>query len=377
MRKLDLVYENLGKRFGETLLRQVSERQALRPGFSLARLAAYILATAVHMVSLLFLVSSIYFILQVKESMWFLFLGLFLLALSWVTRPRFGKLDKSEQVVPREELPELYKVVDSVCQLAGVRPIDGIIIDERFNASVRTVGIRGRRILTIGLPLFTILPKDERMALLGHEIGHFANNDVARSVFVGGAIDTLATWYDLLDVQHVDEIEGIFGIVSGFFMKGLALVPYGLFLLIIHLLWQDRQRAEYYADLVGAELSGTKASISLMEKILFGQIFIHTVRKASITNHSANLLDQFRKKIKELPNKEFRRLKRVAELELSKLNYTHPPNAYRIQFLQQQNHYTSRISLTDEQNWKIDRELAKHEEQLQEILVGQYLASLY
>jgi heat shock protein HtpX len=372
-----LIYEKLGRRFGESMLQQVSERQSLRPGFSFSRLAAYVLAAAVHLVSLFFLVSSIYFIAQWQESIWFAVLGLFLLALSWVTRPRFGKLDKSEQIVPREELSELYHVVDKLCETAGVRPIDGIIIDQEFNASVRTVGVRGKRILTIGLPLFTILPKDERMALLGHEIGHFANNDVARSIFVGGAIGTLATWYDLLDVQHVDEIEGIFGIISGFFMKGLALIPYVLFMLIIHLSWHDSQRAEYFADLVGAELSGTKSSISLMEKIQFDQIFYHVVRKAAVTNSSSSLLDHFRKKVEELPSKEFRRLKRVSELELSKLNYTHPPNAYRIQFLNSQNFYSSRISLTVEQNKKIDKELAKHEERVQDTLVGEYLASLY
>jgi heat shock protein HtpX len=377
VKKLDLIYEKLGRRFGESMLQQVSERQSLRPGFSFSRLAAYVLAAAVHLVSLFFLVSSIYFIAQWQESIWFAVLGLFLLALSWVTRPRFGKLDKSEQIVPREELPELYHVVDKLCETAGVRPIDGIIIDQEFNASVRTVGVRGKRILTIGLPLFTILPKDERMALLGHEIGHFANNDVARSIFVGGAIGTLATWYDLLDVQHVDEIEGIFGIISGFFMKGLALIPYVLFMLIIHLLWHDGQRAEYFADLIGAELSGTKSSISLMEKIQFDQIFYHVVRKAAVTNSSSSLLDHFRKKVEELPSKEFRRLKRVSELELSKLNYTHPPNAYRIQFLNSQNFYSSRISLTVEQNKKIDRELAKHEGRVQDTLVGEYLASLY
>jgi heat shock protein HtpX len=178
-------------------------------------------------------------------------------------------------------------------------------------------------------------------------------------------------------VQHVDEIEGIFGIISAFFMKGLALIPYGLYMLIVHLLWQDSQRAEYFADLVAAELSGTTSSIRLMEKIQFDQIFLHVVRKTAVTNNSTNLLELFRKKVEELPSKEYRRLKRVSELELSKLNYTHPPNAYRIQFLNSQNHYTSRISLTVEQNKKIDRELAKHEERIQDRLVGEYLASLY
>jgi heat shock protein HtpX len=377
VKKLDLIYEKLGRRFGESMLQQVSERQSLRPGFSFSRLAAYVLAAAVHLVSLFFLVSSIYCMAQWQESVWFAVLGLFLLALSWVTRPRFGKLDKSEQITSREELPELYHVVDKLCETARVRPIDGIIIDQEFNASVRTVGVRGKRILTIGLPLFTILPKDERMALLGHEIGHFANNDVARSIFVGGAIGTLATWYDLLNVQHVDELEGFFGFISAFFMKGLALIPYVLYMLIVHLLWHDSQRAEYFADLVGAELSGTKSSISLMEKIQFDQIFYHVVRKAAVTNSSSSLLDHFRKKVEELPSKEFRRLKRVSELELSKLNYTHPPNAYRIQFLNSQNFYSSRISLTVEQNKKIDKELAKHEERVQDTLVGEYLASLY
>jgi Zn-dependent protease with chaperone function len=377
VKKLDLIYEKLGRRFGESMLHQVSERQSLRPGFSFARLAAFVLASAVHMVSLFFLFSSIYFISQWQGSIWFAVLGLFLLGLSWVTRPRFGKLDVSEKILFREELPELYNIVDKLCETAGIRPIDGIIIDHRFNASVRNIGIRGKRILTIGLPLFTILPKEERIALLGHEIGHFANNDVARSVFVGGAIDTLAIWHDLLDVHHVDEIEGIFGIISGFFMKGLALIPYGLYMLIIHLLWHEKQRAEYYADLVGAQVSGTKSAISLMEKVQFDQLFYHVVRKSAVTNNSSNLLEHFRKKVEELPDKEFRRLKRVSELELSKLNCTHPPNAYRIQFLNKQNHYSSRISLTVEQNEKINRELAMQEERIQDTLVGEYLGALY
>jgi heat shock protein HtpX len=377
VKKLDLIYEKLGKRFGESLLQQVSQTQSLKPGMSFARLVAMFLATLVHTVSLFCLLGSIIFMVKWQEHLLFLVPGLFLLALSWVTRPRFGKLEDHEMIVAREELPELYRLIDTMCEAAGVRPIDGIIVDHQFNASVRTIGIRGKRILTIGLPLLTILPKDERLALLGHEIGHFANRDVARSVFVGSAIGTLANWHDLLDVQHVDEIEGFFGILSALFMKGLALIPYGLFLLITHLLWQDRQRAEYYADLVGAELSGTKASVSLMEKILFHQIFHHTVRKACITGTASTLLEQFRRKIEALPNKEFRRLRRVAELELSKLNYTHPPNAYRIQFLQYQPTYTSRISLTEEQNKKINRELAKHEERITDTLNGEYLSSLY
>jgi heat shock protein HtpX len=195
LKRLDVIYEKLGRKFGASMLHQVSERQSLRPGFSLPRLLAYLLASCVHMISLLFLVGSIYCIVNWDGRFWFVLFGLFLLGLSWVTRPRFGKLEKHETIVSREEHPALYKIVDDLCGAAGVRPIDGIIIDQQFNASVTTIGLRGKKILTIGLPLFTILPKEERLALLGHEVGHIANRDLGRSVFVGGAITTLTTWY--------------------------------------------------------------------------------------------------------------------------------------------------------------------------------------
>jgi heat shock protein HtpX len=78
-------------------------------------------------------------------------------------------------------------------------------------------------------------------------------------------------------------VEGIFGLILAIFMKGVALIPYGLYLIMIHLLWQDKQRVEYYADLVSADLTGTKASVSLMEKILYSQVFFHTVQKAAVT----------------------------------------------------------------------------------------------
>lgn len=56
-----------------------------------------------------------------------------------------------------------------------------VAVNGETNASVSTYGLRRRRLLTIGLGLWEILGTGQRIALLGHELGHYANGDTARA----------------------------------------------------------------------------------------------------------------------------------------------------------------------------------------------------
>ena len=63
---------------------------------------------------------------------------------------------------------------------------------------------------------------------------------------------------------------------------GLAFIPYVIASALVHLIWQDCQRAEYLADYLGAKVSGTQASISMLKKMPLGSVFIVTLQRLAL-----------------------------------------------------------------------------------------------
>jgi hypothetical protein len=71
------------------------------------------------------------------------------------------------------------------------------------------VGLRRRRVVHIGIPLWFTLEPQPRVAVLGHEVGHFVNGDLRRSLLVGSSIDTLIELVQALTPErYVDATYG-------------------------------------------------------------------------------------------------------------------------------------------------------------------------
>jgi Zn-dependent protease with chaperone function len=83
--------------------------------------------------------------------------------------------------VERRQQPELWRAVDEVAAMVGVRGPDELWLDLAANAFVqehRPLLGRPVRRLCLGLPLAVALSVDELLAVLAHEVGHYANKDV-------------------------------------------------------------------------------------------------------------------------------------------------------------------------------------------------------
>jgi hypothetical protein len=113
-------------------------------------------------------------------------------------RPRLGRLDRAQTRLSREQAPTLYRLIEQVATTVGAPMPDIITVDSRFNASAGALGLRRRRVLCIGLPLWGPLPPQQRVALLGHELGHFVNGDVRRGPLTQIPLNTLGSLADLL-----------------------------------------------------------------------------------------------------------------------------------------------------------------------------------
>lgn len=115
-------------------------------------------------------------------------------------RPRFGRLPKNG-VVPREAAPVLYALADEAAAALGTGKVGAIVIDHHFNASSSTVGVRRTRVLTLGLPLLAVLPPEQRVALVAHELAHARNGDATRGFVVGSAVGGLLQLYRILEPE--------------------------------------------------------------------------------------------------------------------------------------------------------------------------------
>lgn len=86
-------------------------------------------------------------------------LGVLLLGIAFVLRPRFGSLPATgeEPVLYRADAPHLFGLIDEVAAVVGTRGVDAVVIQADANASVSTYGIRQRRVLRLGLGLWEVL----------------------------------------------------------------------------------------------------------------------------------------------------------------------------------------------------------------------------
>lgn len=153
--KLNRIYEQLGNRRGEKIHNSLVAKKEFSSGMLFSKLPVFLLATLIHLVSISSLLFGIYLLTFHNSNYLLIASGLGLLGISWLARPRAPKLEKSEHLLPRDEFPYLYSAADQLADAMGVPRIDGILINEDFNASVTQIGLGRRNIIKIGYPLFS------------------------------------------------------------------------------------------------------------------------------------------------------------------------------------------------------------------------------
>jgi heat shock protein HtpX len=136
-----------------------------------------------------------------------------------------------------------------LCARAGMEkpPTVGLIENEHiFNAFA--IGLtRQDALIAISAPLVTVLTQEERLAVLGHELGHVINRDMARMTFARSFQGAL-TWF-LIFHRFKILARWLFTFVSEISIMSLS-----------------RSR-EYWADAMGAALTSPEAMIGALRKI--------------------------------------------------------------------------------------------------------------
>lgn len=356
---LESLYTKLNARVGRNLHEQLLHATSLRPTMTVSRLLGFTLAGAVHVLTLVTGGVGVLLLVRSAGNGLILSLGLLCLFVVWLVRPRLGRL--RDAPAPRTDFPALYSLANRVASNLGTAPVDAIVLTGAYNAYFRRVGWRHRAVLGLGLPLLSVLDEQETVALIAHELAHAINGDATRSLFVGSAISSLSRWYRILYPLRLALSLGFYELAY-LWMLGLN-----------HLLWRDKQRAEYLADHCSARVAGTAAALSALDKLHLDGIYAQAVRYTAAQPAQRRLIAVLRQSIALLPRRERERLRRVQRLEASRLDSTHPPTAYRIALLEAHAALPASVSVAPEAFAAITRELATAEYTVQERLIEAYL----
>lgn len=162
-------------------------------------------------------------------------------------------------------------LIDTVSDLArdanvGM-PEVGIFPSPQSNAFA-TGSNKNKALVAVSQGLMQRMNRDEVKAVLAHEIGHVANGDMITLTLIQGVVNTFVLFFSRVIGHFVDRVilknERGFGI--GYFVSVMVAQIVLTILASTIVMWFSRRR-EFRADEAGAQLAGTGAMISALEKL--------------------------------------------------------------------------------------------------------------
>ncbi|WBB67121.1 M48 family metallopeptidase [Micromonospora sp. WMMD812] len=292
--------------------------------------------------------------------------GVALLGLAVALRPRFGRLDPDLEVLTRDRAPELFGLVDEVAAAIGTPTPHVIGVDGDLNAYAGTVGLRRRRVLCLGLPWWGALDARERVALLGHELGHFGNGDPRRMLLTQPAFTMLSSAADL--VRPVDTVAGgglvemVGAAIAKAFQWTLSRLLFGVHLVLLAVALRDAQRAEYRADEMAARAAGTDAATGLLDTALRHESVALAVRRETRAGHGPQRWRTAVAEARDAAAEQLPLLRQLSVRDESSLFASHPPAGLRRRMLTDGPRHDPAVVLTEERMSRIDAELSREYE---------------
>lgn len=319
----------------ERLVDELARSRRQNGRLSPANLAAVALATLVHAVTLAFAVTGVLLLLP-GTTVWHKVLGALCLLLVWLLRPRLHRAAKGSGLMDPVAAPHTRALVAEVARIVGSPLPTHCQVDRRINASAGSVGLRGRQ-LTIGAPLWSALTGPERVALLGHELGHFANGDVLQLRYVGTAHDTLDHWADVLALSGSSRAARTRRAGPGLLLAAWLIYPARLAVAGYQRLLElaaapSSRRQEHYADLAAARAAGSQAAVGGLEVLLAIPAIDVEANRAAVTRTDVG--EAIRSHMARYDDARRAAARRSGDAEASRIDSSHPPTMQRIRLVE-------------------------------------------
>lgn len=357
--RLDRLRVRIAERVEARLYDRVTRESPVRPTRDTAGWASLVVAFVVHGVTLGCVLLGGWWILGVG-TLGFVVAGIALLCLAILMRPRLGRISRDAVVLDAAAAPHLFALVNRVADRLGTRPVRLIVVDARFNAAVGEIGLRRRRVLWLGYPLWNVLDPAGRLALIGHELGHYVNGDLRRGLVVGSSLNSLTELYRFLregpSPGGGNLLVEVAEALARLFMWLLSWPLLAIILIQERLLAQSGQRAEYYADQLAARLAGARAAVSVLETTNFADACLQELHTAVIRRDS-DIWAASRTWFTTMSPADRQRILERAGPQQPRVDATHPPTRLRIAAIGTQAHTTETLHPDATESDAIDTEL--------------------
>ena len=289
------------------LFADIASHGPRRPGWSSDRLALVTISLALGAAQLAVLALGI--ALVVFAPWWWKIAGALLAGVAIESRPRLPGPDTTLGYKSRVDAPALFAVIDAVAAQIGAPPVHGVVVTESFEATCGRFGLRRRPVLILGLPLWASLSPAGRLGLLAHQLAHLVDRDPEQSLVIQPALSTFGVLAEQFAMtgRIVPEVkiggsdnlsvsaDQYYAMVSRQPGKDTleSIAQACLVVIFAPLSWISaradgrlhrmaarlRQRAEYYADDVAADVAGTAGAIEYCEALLLHEQVYATARR--------------------------------------------------------------------------------------------------
>lgn len=356
----------LAYRLNARQFRALSGQRTSRVGFNWPRLALVAISVAMFALVLGLLASGVGIIVAVYPG-FRMSAGVVLIAVGLFLLPRFGRLDPYADVVTREHAPALHALIDRVAAAVDAPRPHIVQVHSGFNASSSAYGLRRRRVIRLGLPMWAALAPQERVALLAHELGHFVNGDVRRGPLTSLAFGTLG---NLSSLTRPNARRGGARLRGRFGDLGLGEALASVIMGVLHqfFAWaqtavtciglRSTQRAEYLADESAARAAGTDAAVGLVDSLVAADTLQVTVRRAARLDPSPQAWLAAAETARSDIAPRLARLRQLSVRDEASLLRTHPPSGLRVKMLKVRPRLEPQVTLTPAEAARIDEELA-------------------
>ncbi len=369
--RLEARRRKLAAKQGAQLHAELAARgAAAAPRLDAQGIAAFALSWAVHLSTAALTVVGVLLVVLGYSVFTQLALGIAALMTVAVLRPRLGTLPKHVVPLQRADAPRLFTLLDLIASEAGTRTVDDVVLTGEVNASVSEYGLRRRRLLRLGLPLWAMLTPQERVALPGHELGHYAHGDTRRGFVVGTALRTLASWCHLLRPGASRYRRSSVAVMLA---NVVIAIPWAIASALLWVLdrctMRASQRAEYRADAFAARIASSEAILAVLDALLLAPSVHQRLRRQAILVRTkargtdpqavrAGLWDLLAEHARSVPEVERERLRRAGALRDHSIDSTHPPTHLRRSLIAGQPPVAAAVALDAAASDAIDAELA-------------------
>ncbi|MFI6673972.1 M48 family metalloprotease [Kribbella sp. NPDC050470] len=359
----------LEQRLADALYRELETGGIHRPGWDAARVAAYLLSALVLVLPLVALASG-FALLIFYRPLWLSGpLALLAFAVAHLFRPRADKLPPDAQLLLRDQAPTLYGVLDRIADAIGAQKIAAVVVDAEPNMWFGRVGWRFRPVIGIGLPLWTSLSPQERLAVLAHELGHGRNGDAHHGWVIGAAESILHELRLTFSEQPLDRYRQdlsyqinadatYVGLITRLVNATVGGLVRGYGWLLDRAYFRGSQRAEYLADRRAAEVAGSEATAHALERLLLSDTAFRAMERVLRFGSEIDPLEAVRRAVNEVPKREIERRVRASRSRETRTDAMHPPTYLRTRLIRARPATHAKVVLGLDESRNVDRELA-------------------